>query len=147
MPARGAATVSVSAPRVARAGDHPALVLLTTRRPAAGIAVRMRLGVVVLVRAPGRVVHRVLPQALRMRRGRLELWLRNAGNVAERLDGRTVRVRLAGVRARPVPRELLPRARGVLALRYPSRVRGRMRAIVEVRVGSRVLRRTLRLRA
>src|SRR5581483_4359423 len=62
LPAHTSATVVVSAriPRRAEPGDHDALVLLTTRpRAGARVAVRMRLGVLVVVRAPGRIVRRL----------------------------------------------------------------------------------------
>src|SRR5262249_6068028 len=41
--------------RTASPGDHPALVLLTTRAPpSAGVPVRMRVGVTVMLRVPGK---------------------------------------------------------------------------------------------
>ena len=47
-------------PMTVEPGDHDALVLLTTRpRRGPAVAVRMRIGVVVVVRAPGRVVRRL----------------------------------------------------------------------------------------
>src|SRR5262249_21273741 len=56
------AKVSVEAhvPPGTEPGDHAELVLLTTRPlGGTGLAVRMRLGVVVVVRAPGRIVRRL----------------------------------------------------------------------------------------
>ena len=141
VPARGSAALSVVG--AARGpGDHPALVLLTTQRPQSDIAVRVRVGVVVLVRGAGRVVHRLAAERLRVRRGRLELWLRNRGNVAEALG---IRVRL-GRRVLRDTRQLLPHTRGVSELRYPGRLHGRFRVRVEIVFGGRVLRRTFRLR-
>ncbi len=135
VPARGVAHLAVSSalPRGAAPGDHPGLVLLTTRRASAAVGVRLRLGVVVLVRVPGRIVHRLVAQRLRLRHGRLELWVRNRGNVAE--DCAQLRVRPA---LRPAPRTLLPHERGVCELGRPARRRG----VVVVRV----LARTFRLR-
>jgi hypothetical protein len=56
----GTLLVSARVPRKAEPGDHDALVLLTTR-PSAGarVGVRGRLGLVVVVRAPGIVVRRL----------------------------------------------------------------------------------------
>ena len=90
--ARTSASLGILArvPRNAEPGDHDALVLLTTR-PSAGVrvAVRVRLGVVVVVRAPGTVVRRLELRGLRVARrgGRrmLELRVANRGNVTETL--------------------------------------------------------------
>lgn len=135
VPARGAARLSVSSalPRRAAPGDHPGLVLLTTRPLSAAVGVRLRVGVVVLVRVPGRIVHRLVADRLRVRRRVLELWVRNRGNVAEDCGQIAVRPAL-----RPVARTLLPHARGVCSLGRAPRRRG----VLVVRV----LGRTFRLR-
>src|SRR5204863_3014737 len=93
LPAGGSASLSVSSrlPRRADPGDRGALVLLTTRPVrSAAVAVRMRLGVVVVVRAPGAIVRRLDLLRLRIRapsRPRLlELWIANRGNVTEELS-------------------------------------------------------------
>jgi hypothetical protein len=124
-------TVTSALGRRAEPGDHEALVLLTTRvRPAGRVAVRMRLGVVVAVRVPGRVVHRLVARSLRVRRaGVLELLVANRGNVTEPL-GR-VHVVLRGRRLQPQPRDLLPRTRGIVRFRY-DRLHGPARAVVEL---------------
>ena len=58
--AAGTLLVSARLPRRAEPGDHDALVLLSARPLArARLSVRLRLGVVVVVRAPGAVVWRV----------------------------------------------------------------------------------------
>ena len=127
-------TVSAKLPLHVEPGDHDALVLLTTR-PArrARLAVRLRLGVVVGVRAPGRVVHALALHGLRVRRtGRLrtlQLLVANRGNVTEHLGRDRVSLSLgrAGRPAeslRPEPRDLLPRTRGVVLFRYRGRARG-----------------------
>jgi hypothetical protein len=125
----------------AEPGDHDALVLLTTRpRRGAGVAVRMRIGVVVVVRAPGRVVRRLSLGQLRVRRLRhahlLELVLVNRGNVTEALGRGVVLVRLERARRhttlRSEPRELRPRTRGVLQLRYRGRLAGWVTARVRI---------------
>jgi hypothetical protein len=122
-------TVTSALGRRAEPGDHEALVLLTTRvRPAGRVAVRMRLGVVVAVRVPGRVVHRLVLRSLRVRRaGVIELLVANRGNVTEPLD--RVRVVVQGRRLRAEPRDLLPRTRGIVAFRY-RRLHGAATAVV-----------------
>ena len=117
-----ATTLTVSAaptPRV-RAGDHPALVLLTTQPRGDGLAVRMRIGIVVIVRVPGAVLHRLELRGLRVRHGHradlLELSVANRGNFTERLTRERVRVSLRRhgrviTRLRAVPREVFPRSR------------------------------------
>ena len=124
-------TVRALLPSGAEPGDHPALVLLTSRPSAEGsVAVRVRLGVVVSVRVPGRVVRRLAVLRVRAVAGRrLELLVANRGNVTERLVPRCLTLdfrrgarRLA--RLRPRVRELLPRAAGLFVVRYPGRVHG-----------------------
>lgn len=126
-------TVSSRLPRRVEPGDHDALVLLTTRPwRAAGVAVRMRIGVVVVVRAPGRVVRSIAVHALRVRRaGRartLELVLANRGNVTETIDARGIRLSLVhnGARSllRPEPRELRPRTSGIVQFRFRGKLAG-----------------------
>ena len=122
--------VTARLPRRVEPGDHDALVLLSTRPVArARVAVRLRLGVVVLVRAPGTVVRRVQLGRLRVgrRRGKraLELIVANAGNVTERL------LHVHAVLSRPstgrhvttvaaAARDLRPRTRGLFELRPSS---------------------------
>lgn len=135
VPPRGAARLAVS-PALARGaapGDHAGLVLLTTKPASPAVGVRLRLGVVVLVRVPGRVVHRLVAERLRIRAGVLELWVRNRGNVAEDCTRIVVRPPL-----RAAPRTLLPHARAVCRLR---RSRARHGVLVV-----HVLGRTFRLR-
>ncbi len=134
-------TVTSRVPRVAEPGDHDALVLLTTRRlRGRAVAVRMRIGIVVVVRAPGRVVRRLAPRGLHvLRSGRtrvLELLVANAGNVTETLDRRAVRLVLRrGERQttlRPEARDLRPRSNGVVRFVYRGRLRGRVAARVRI---------------
>jgi hypothetical protein len=143
----GAAAVRVSsaAPAGALPGDHPALVLFTTRPPRGpGIAIRMRIGVVVLVRVAGRIVHRLELGALKVRHRVLELVVANRGNVVERARARIVLLRGGHVLARlgPVGRVVLPHSRAIERFRTSARVRGWVTARVELGV----LRRTFRLR-
>lgn len=161
LPPGGDALLVVSssvAPR-ARAGDHEALVLLTTRpRDRNGVAVRMQLGVVVTVRVAGTLVHRLELLALRVdRRGRrslLDLTLRNRGNVAEEVGPASLRLELrrAGrvlATLRPVRRRLLPGARGVAEFRRPDRLSGRVTAVVTLSgrgAGGPVVRRVFSIR-
>lgn len=122
-------------------GDHDALVLLTTRpRRRAAVAVRMRLGILVVVRAPGRVVRRLALRGLRVRHARagrvLELEVSNRGNVTETLDRGSVRIVLrrggASATVRADARRLRPRTRGILQLSYRGRLRGWVTAEVRV---------------
>lgn len=84
--------MSSRVPSGAEPGDHSELVLLTTRSPTArGLPVRVRLGVVVVVRAPGRLIRRIAVVSVRAHRaGRarvLGLLLANRGNVTETVGG------------------------------------------------------------
>ena len=131
--------VASAPPRRAEPGDHSELVLLVTRPlRAAALSVRMRLGVIVVVRVRGRVVRRLTPVRLRVRRRgstrHLELLLRNRGNVTEAVDTGclTLGVRRRGrvVHLRPVARTLLPHTRGLAEFRYPKGWHGR--AVVRI---------------
>jgi hypothetical protein len=112
------ATVAVTAPADAAPGDRPTLVLVGR---AAGV-MRIRVGVLVLVRGSGRIVHRVVAVALRRRGRTLELRLRNEGNVAERLTRARLHLRLP-CPFRVEPRELLPHSTGVLVVHARCRAR------------------------
>ena len=141
--ATGSFRLTAKPPANARPGDHPALVLLATRPPAdKKVHVLLRVGVVVLVRVAGTVVHDLEPQALSVRRDgarRLfSLRLANRGNVAERIGGARLELvlsrhgkRLATVRARLV--DLLPHSAGIAQFVYRGAVRGRVRAKVVLR--------------
>jgi hypothetical protein len=128
-------------PRRVEPGDHDALVLLTTRpQRGAGVAVRVRIGVVVVVRAPGHVVRRIAVRGLRVRRLRrarvLDLYVINHGNVTETLGPGRLRIVLgrgdAHATLRAGPRELRPHSGGVIQLRYRGRLRGWVTAKVRV---------------
>ena len=125
-------TVASRLPPRTEPGDHDALVLLATRPvPGAGVAVRMRIGIVVVVRAPGRVVRRVAVRRLRVRRLRrarvLELVLANRGNVTESLARGAIRVTLGpgrtGVALLGARRELRPHSSGLVRFRLDERLR------------------------
>jgi hypothetical protein len=135
----GSATFTVTShPRRLAPGDHPGLLLLT-QRPVVrgGLAVRTRVGVVVSLRVPGRVVHRLLVSGVRVAGRRVQVSLANRGNVTELLSRSVVTVTLwrgqrLVARFRPATRELLPGAKGLLELRYAGRVRGPVTARVEI---------------
>jgi hypothetical protein len=144
-------------PRRAEPGDHDALVVLTTRPLQRGrVAVRLRVGVVVVVRAPGRVVRRLVLRGLRVNRhGRvrtLELVVANRGNVTESLErvravlsrrsGRRVAVLAAGAR------DLRPRTGGILEFRVRGSTHGWIdaRVVIPAAHGRSALRRTYRIR-
>jgi hypothetical protein len=140
VPARGSVSLTVRG-QPGTPGDHPSLVLLATQRSAGDIAVRVRVGVLVLVRSPGRVLHRVALERLETAGGRLRLWLRNRGNVAEPLR---IHVVVAG-RVLRDSLQLLPRSRALAELRA-GLVHGTAPVSIRVRYGGGVLRRTARLR-
>lgn len=156
----GSASVVIASklPSRAEPGDHDALVLLTTRpRVKDGVAVRMRMGIVVVVRAPGSVVRRLELRGLRVvRSGRvrvLELGVANRGNVTESFARAhaTVSLHREGRRIARLtadPRELRPRTRGVLQFHYRGAQRGWVTAQVDVspETSGRVLLRTFRIR-
>jgi hypothetical protein len=129
------ATVSVSSasPRRAVPGDHAALVLLTTEPQQRGpVAIRTQVGVVVVIRVAGRIVHRLGLGALRVRRGIVEATVANRGNVVERTRVAVTLARAGRVVARlgPVPRTLLPHSAGVQ--RFRCRLHGWVTARVQL---------------
>jgi hypothetical protein len=155
--ATGSVSIASTVPAGAEPGDHDALVLFTTRRRATdGLAVRVRMGVVVVVRAPGEIVRRLEARGLRVvRRGRvrtLELSVVNRGNVSESFTRPRMLVsfdrgarRIA--RFHGDPRELRPRTHGFLQFRYRGALTGSVIARIEVTAESgRVLRKAFRVR-
>ena len=141
--------VAARVPARARPGDHHALLLLVTRPSrVGGVGVRMRLGVRVAVRAPGKVVRRVAVRRLRVRRsGRsrnLDVTLENLGDLIEtRVVDVVLSARGRAERTHAEVREVLPGTRAILTARYTGRLRGRVLARVEV---DGVARRSFRLR-
>jgi hypothetical protein len=135
-------TIASKPPPRVEPGDHDALLLFTTRRRMQdGVGVRMRMGVVVVVRAPGAVVRRLELGGMRVtRRGAvrvLELAVRNRGNVTEALARSQATLSLFQHgrrigRLRPEARQLRPHTRGYLVFRYRGRARGSVVARVEV---------------
>ena len=147
--------VSARVPPHAEPGDHDALVLLSARPLAhAPVSVRLRLGVVVVVRAPGAVVRRLRLGRLWREQGRgeraLELVVVNAGNVTERLLH--VRMVISPARrhgtAAAGGRELRPRTRGLLEFHLRATAHGRAtaRVVVPAEPGRPAVRRTYHLR-
>jgi hypothetical protein len=130
-------------PAAARPGDHPALVLFATRPPAdKKVHVLLRVGVVVLVRIAGAIVHRLVPQTLSVHRsGTARLFalrLANEGNVAERLRGARLELvlsrgakTLATLRARRL--DLLPHSAGIAQFAYGGATSGPVRARIVFR--------------
>jgi hypothetical protein len=126
-------TVRSRLPAHTEPGDHDAVVLLTTRPfRSSAVAVRMRIGVVVVVRAPGRVVRHLTLGRLTVRRAHgsrvLELGVSNRGNVTELLGAAAVKLSLrrrgAEVAVRGEARELRPGTVGLVQFRYRGRLRG-----------------------
>ena len=150
--------VASKLPRRPEPGDHDALVLLSTRPVRnARVVVRLRMGVLVVVRAPGKVVRELELRGLRVaRRGRrraLELVVANRGNVTESLARARAVVSHARSRRRvatlvATSRELRPRTIGILEFRFRGLSRGRMtaRIVIPAEGGRSVLRRTYRIR-
>jgi hypothetical protein len=137
----GHATLVVvsSPPRRAEPGDHSELLLLTTRPlRTASLSVKVRLGLVVVVRAPGRIVRRLTVSRVRLRAHRLELLVANRGNVTETIARRcfvvTVRRARRVVRLHPTPRRILPHALGLVAIPF-RRARGPLRVAVALSPG------------
>jgi hypothetical protein len=140
-------------PGRAVSGDHPALVLLTTKPLGARrVRVRLRVGIIVVLRVRGRIVRRLDARALTVRhrgtRRLLELRLVNRGNVTERLGGSAglrLELRRHGrelATLRPRPRELLPHSAGIVAFVYRGHVRGKVLARVVLPLSVRGVRRS-----
>jgi hypothetical protein len=142
--------------RRAAPGDHPALLLLTTRPLGVKhVRVRLRVGVMVDLRVHGRIVRSLDARALAVRpRGEsrlLELRLVNRGNVTERLAGDGLRISLLRngrklVTLRPRSRELLPHSAGIAVFPYRGQLRGPVLARVELRPPVRGTRRSFLVR-
>jgi hypothetical protein len=140
-----AGTVTVAAVSAVGAppGERLAVVLLTTRPVArARVRVRLRVGILVVDRIPGRIVRRLEPRGVVIRRqGRtrlFELSLLNRGNVTEQIGPATLRLVLFRdgrrvVSLAPRRRTLLPHSRGLVDFVYRGLVGGRVRAQVELR--------------
>ena len=151
--------VTVVAPsRHVPPGDHPSLVLLEARSAAAmRVAVAVRIGIVVDVRAPGAVSRRLVVRALRLRRSghvrSIELALANRGNVSELVGPRRVSLRLLRrgrllATLHPGRQELLPGTTGLVDLRYRGPARGLVTAVVKIAAadGRRPLQRRFQIR-
>ena len=150
---RDGATLAVTAPRALHAsvGDHAAIVLLTAAAPGGrGVLVRLRIGLVVSIRIPGRLLHRVVVRRARVAgngsRRRIELLLVNRGNVIEHVDRAALRVvllahgRTIGV-LHADRRDLLPRSSGIVTVPCRIGARGAVVARVELRRPFRAVRR------
>lgn len=140
--AKATLRVRSAPPHRASPGDHPALVLLSTRPVGVRhVRVRLRVGVIVDLRVRGKLVRLLDPRSLAVqRRGVqrvLELRLVNRGNVTERLGGGRLRLALLRngrpfARLRPGRRELLPHSTGVAVFSYRGGVRGPVVARIEL---------------
>lgn len=161
-PGTSAVVVVTAARHVGLApGDHAVVVLLSARSASGSrVVARLRIGVVVVLHVPGRVVHALQLGAVRARVTRrvirVDALVLNRGNVDEWIGTARLRVlvRRGGGGSRgcgALPRRLLARTRGVVEVRcgVPGRGRGRLALVVELvrpRPGVAVLRRSLRLR-
>ena len=155
---RALITLRVNAPRPARPGDHRLLVLAIARPIGRSrVAVRIRLGIGVRFRVPGRIHRRLELGGVQVRRqgsGRtIVVFVANRGNVTEKPRGPLIVTLVRGgsivshLRAR-VPRELYPGTRSAVRLPYVGRVRGAVTAVVKLRFegGRRARTRRYRLR-
>lgn len=161
VPAHGVAAlhVRVRRPPGARHGDHAQLLLLSTEPPAGRrVVASLRLGVVVVARIPGRLVHRLEMGRIHARRhGRetiLAVSVANRGNVDEWLGSGRISVTLVRRGAKPLavparPRRLLARSTGIVDATFRQRLHGRVTVIVVVQPpaeGVRLARRRYSLR-
>ena len=127
--ATAALTVSSHVPPGAEPGDHSELVLLTTRSPTArGLPVRVRLGVVVAVRAPGKVVRKIAVVRIHVRRVRASDGCSGSCSptgatsprrsaATARWSGSTAAARILA-RLRASERRILPHSAGLVELTY-----------------------------
>lgn len=142
-----AATILVHVARRASPGDHPSLVVFATRpRSSGGVGIRLRVGVVVVVRVPGAIIHRLrlarVSVARHGRRAILIVRIRNRGNVLERLGRSDLRVRLRGRSVRSLgaaERELLPGGTAAVRFACPAR-HGRLVVVLYPPNGPKVWR-------
>lgn len=135
-------TVRARASARARAGDHDLLVLVLAQPlEHSGVSVRMRVGVRLRVRVPGRLVRHIVVLGLRVRRKArprlLVVSLANAGNMTEPLRGRVTislvrRGRLLSRLRYTGRRELSPGAHVALPLPYRGSARGGLTGVVRV---------------
>jgi hypothetical protein len=156
----GRSTVlTLRAPRSRRAepGNHRALVILTTRPLARGrVNVRLRLGVRVAVRVPGRVIRRLTFGGIRVRQigsaRSILVAAANRGNVTvalRRVTATLIRHGRAAGRLRSwTRRPLRPGAHGDVELRYRGRLRGAVTIVVraELAGGAQTGERRYRIR-
>jgi hypothetical protein len=151
--------VTVNRPRGARAGDHAQLLLLSTQPPAGHrVVATLRIGIVVVARVPGRLIHDLAVAGVRAQhhggQTSVEVAVANRGNMDEWLGRGRVLVTLARRGTKPVTvataaRRLLARTSGVVIARF--RRQGSARAFVVVavrrpRAGVALLRRRFPLR-
>lgn len=139
---KGVLHVRAASPRRTGPGDHPALVLLTTRPVGVRrVRVRLRVGVIVDLHVGGRIVRQLDSGGLTVRRRGmerlLELRLVNRGNVTERLGANRLRLVLVRdgrilVTLRPRRREILPHSAGIAVFVYRGRARGTVQARVKL---------------
>jgi hypothetical protein len=126
-------TLRAKLPRAAR-GDLFAVVLVTAAAGSrVGVAVRVRLGVVASVRAPGKVTHRIVVRSLRLRGRVFELMLANMGDVAETLHPADVTVTVGRASLHPRARHVLPHSRALFQLTWRGVPTARLVARVRVR--------------
>lgn len=151
--------VRVKRPAGAKPGDHAQVLLVSSAPPARRrLVATLRIGVVVVARVPGRLVHRLSVARVQARsRGRqitVEVVIANRGNVDEWIGPGRVSVTLGRRGAKPVTvpvpaRRLLARSAGIVVARFRGHLRGAVAVVVAVRrpaAGVLLVRRRYRLR-
>jgi hypothetical protein len=152
-------SLTVRRPAGATPGDHAELLLLSTAPPAGRrVFARLRIGVVVVVRVPGRLVRTLAAGPLTVRRSPtatvLDVLVANRGNVDEWLGRGRVSVTLIDNgwrRGSPpiAPRRLLAHSSGLVEARFAGHLRGVLDAVVAIRqprFGVAIVRRRYHLR-
>lgn len=129
----------------ARPGDHAAVLLFSaTPVRRGGVAVALRIGVVLTLRAPGHVRRRLTLRAVALSGRHVRVTVCNDGDVDESLGRGAVRVTTkwsqGAARARSSPQRILAHTTGVLVLALPRRARGRM--TITARLGAAQARTT-----
>jgi hypothetical protein len=135
--------VRVERPAGARSGDHAQVLLVSTEPPSRRrLVATLRIGIVVVARVPGRIVHHLGVAHVQARhQGRqttIELVVANRGNVDEWLVRGRVSVTLLRRGSRPVTlqvaaRRLLARSSGIVEATLRGHLRGRLTVVVALR--------------
>jgi hypothetical protein len=135
--------VRVAHPAGARPGDHAQVLLVSTEPPSRRrLVATLRIGIVVVARVPGRIVHHLgvarVEARSQGRRTTVEVVVANRGNVDEWIGRGRVSVTLVRRGSKPVTvpvaaRRLLARSSGIVEARFRGHLRGRIAVVVALR--------------